>query len=593
MAESDNKTPKRISMTEGNPLAEVLRACKSAFFTAAVFSFFVNILILTMPLYMFSLFMRVLGSGSLTTLFMLAIMAFSALLIQAFIDIARTYLFVQVSAWIDAQIGEKLLDISIKDSLPRGNGASTGLLQKLNSLRTFLAGQQVYMLMDAPWVPIFIGVLFMMNTAIGTAAFIIASIMLFLAFLNKWVSDPALDEANSASMASYSVAGAAVNNADVVEAMGMRQPLMARWSRYNATALRLQGVASRYSGIIQAFVKMMRMLSIMSVMTVAAIQILDPESGLSRGAMMASILLVSRALMPIDSLVSSWPMVTAALDNYKEISAALEKDHATIRELVTPPAPIGDLLVQNLAYQPPGSRRAILNRISFHLKPGEALGIVGPSASGKSTLARFLVGLENPNFGVVRFDGTDIKLWPTESRGQYIGYLPQDVSLLNGNIRENISRFAPDPSAEAVIEAAEMAGVHSMIQHFPHGYGTPIGAGGSLLSGGERQRIGLARAVYGNPKIVVLDEPNANLDVAGEEALAETIEELKRRGTTVVVILHRPNILKSVDYIMVMRDGAIQKLAPRDEMLPILQGRQKTAEIAKSSVPMLAQQKSS
>jgi PrtD family type I secretion system ABC transporter len=558
-----------------DPLRDIFRTCSDAFVTAGVFSFAVNALILTMPMYMFSLFDRVLNSGNLTTLAMLAMIALTALFVQALIDIARTHLFVKLSAWIDAQIGEKLLILSMRNAMPRGAPRNMDLLNKLNSLRGFLAGQQIYMLMDVPWVPIFLGVLFLLNFWIGLTASLVCVVILILALFNKMIVDPRLARASKAATQAGRTAQMAICNIDVVEPMGMRRRIVGRWSVDNNIALAEQGNASRASGNIQAFVKMMRMLAMMAVMTVACMQIVDPESGLSRGAMMASVILVGRTLMPVEMMVSSWDSVSGAFVSYATIAEALKSFAKINEERVVPLDPRGEITVSNLVYQPTGFPRPILNNINFELRPGQALGIVGPSASGKSTLARMLVGLEKPSFGTVRLDGQDIHTWPTHDLGRYIGYLPQDVVLLSGSVRENISRFDDVLRKDQILSASKMAGVHSMVQQLPEGYETFIGEQGALLSGGQRQRVGLARAVYGGVKVVVLDEPNSNLDVAGEQALADAIEALKERGVTVIVILHRPNILKSVDFIMVLRDGMIQKLAPRDEMLPLIDGTSK------------------
>lgn len=559
----------KTSTHDDDPLRAIFAKCKGAFVTAAVFSFVVNLMILVMPLYMFSLFDRVMGSGNLFTLTMLFIMAMTALLVQALVDIARTYLFVQMSAWIDRQIGYRLLDISIDRSLPRGNPHTTELLSKLNGLRGFLAGQQVYTLMDAPWVPVFIGVLFLLNVWIGVTALGIAILLGILAVVNKMITNPALEEAGKAAGAASRIANGTVQNADVVSAMGMKPWIIKRWAVENESVLEKQGIASRRAGIIQAFVKMLRMTSMMGVMTVAAIQIVDPTSGLSRGAMMASVILVGRCLMPIEGLVGGWDGVRAAIESYRSIAAALADSAKTIKETVTPADPKALIEVQNVIYHPRGLPRAVLNRINFTLEPGKALGIIGPSASGKSSLARLMVGVEKPTHGYVRLDGVDIHSWSSDELGEYVGYLPQDVELFSGTVRENISRFDPDARSEDLIRAAELAGIHKMIQSFPNGYETDIGSHGALLSGGQRQRVGLARALYGNVKYVVLDEPNANLDVSGEQALVGAIEAMKERGVTVITILHRPNILKNMDYIMVLREGVIQKFAPTNEVLPL------------------------
>jgi ATP-binding cassette subfamily C exporter for protease/lipase len=307
------------------------------------------------------------------------------------------------------------------------------------------------------------------------------------------------------------------------------------------------------------------------VMTVCALLIMDPEINLSRGAMMASVILVGRVLMPVQSLVTGWSAISSSVSNYKIISSVLREAAAMpSSDQFDERVPIGALSVEGLGFYPPTAPEPILTDISFTLQPGESLGIVGHSGSGKSTLARLLVGLDRPSQGHVRLDGQEIHEWPAESLGPYIGYLPQDVDLFGGTVRDNITRQDPDWTAKRVLDAARIASVDQMIKFMPQGYQTIVGNRGTLLSGGQMQRVGLARALYGDVKFVVLDEPNSNLDVHGEKALAEAITELKQQGVTVVVILHRPNILNALDYIMVIADGKVQQMGRREEMLAVL-----------------------
>ena len=555
-------------------MKEMLWTSRGAFATAAVFSFFVNLLILVMPIYMFSLFDRVLGGGgNKVTLTFLALFAIGALFIQAVIDISRTYLFVRVSAWIDLQIGEKILAVTLRRSTARGAARDADLLGRLDSLRNFLAGEQIYMLMDLPWVPLFLGFLFYLQFWIGMAATVIAGLILLLALANKWYTDPVRDIGTAAMEESSRKAGISLRNADVIDAMGMGTPMIQRWERDNDVAIEKFSIFTRRVGLMTAIAKTMQFTSMMAVMTVCALLIIDPDVHLSRGAMMASVILVGRVLMPVQSLVSGWSGISASLINYKIISGVLREAAAMpSSDRFDERVPIGALSIEGLGFHPPTTEEPILTDISFTLQSGESLGIVGPSGSGKSTLARLLVGLDRPSQGHARLDGQDIHEWPAESLGPYLGYLPQDVELFGGTVRDNITRQDPDWTADRVLDAARIANVDTMIKFMPQGYQTVVGNRGTLLSGGQMQRVGLARALYGDVKLVVLDEPNSNLDVHGEQALARAIEELKRRGVTVVVILHRPNILKVLDYIMVMVDGKVQKMGQREEMLTVLGG---------------------
>ncbi len=562
------------SASGGDPLKEMLWAARDAFATAAIFSFFVNALILVMPVYMFSLFDRVLGGGgNQFTLAFLALFAISALLIQALIDIARTYLFVRVSSWIDQQIGRKVFALSLRDATARGSRRDTELLSRMDSLRNFLAGEQVFMVMDLPWVPFFLAFLFFLQFWIGVAATAIAIFIFILALANKWATGPVREVGMAAMGESNRKAEVSLRNADVIEAMGMGPRIGRRWEADNDVALDKLAVFTRRMGLMSAIGKTMQFGSMMAIMTVCAILIIHPETNLSRGAMMASVILVGRVLMPVQFLVTGWAPISEAIGDYKALSAVLRQAAAqTPSELAAPPAPIGELTVEELSFHPPSTRDPILKGINFSLKPGESLGIVGPSASGKSTLARLLVGLDRPSTGSVKLDGAHIHEWPSVDLGAYIGYLPQDVELFGGTVRDNIARQDQNWTSERVLDAAKLANVDTMVKFMPQGYQTVVGSGGTLLSGGQMQRIGLARALYGDVKLVVLDEPNANLDAHGEEALAEAIEELKRRGVTVVLILHRPNILKVLDHVMVLVDGKIQRIGPREEMLPVIGG---------------------
>lgn len=557
-----------------DPMKEMLWACRGAFATAAIFSFFVNLMIMVMPIYMFSLFDRVLGGGgNKVTLTFLAGFAMSALLIQALIDIARTYLFVRVSAWIDTQIGEKILAVSLRYATARGAVRDTNLLQRLDALRNFLAGEQIYMLMDMPWVPLFLTFLFFLQFWIGVTATVIAVLLLVMALANKWFTDPLRDAGMDAMQASMAKANTTLRNADVIDAMGMGKQLTDRWNRDNAVALEKLGVFARRTGMMNAFGKTMQLGSMMAVMTVSAILIIDPESGLSRGAMMAAVILVGRILMPVQSMVTGWSGISMSLVNYKVISRVLREAAAMSPANVTERIkPRGELTVENLGFHPPTSPDPILSDINFTLQPGQSLGIVGASASGKSTLARLLIGIDRPTEGRVLLDGRELHEWPSDEIGPYLGYLAQEVELFSGTVRDNITRFDDNWTREAVLDAAQLANVDVLIKHMPQGYQTVVGNRGTLLSGGQMQRVGLARALYGDVKLVVLDEPNSNLDVHGENALANAIEELKKRGVTVVVILHRPNILKVLDYIMVLANGKVQRMGPRDLMLPVIGG---------------------
>lgn len=559
-----------IAADSTDPMGDMMRAARGAFITAAVFSFIVNMSILVMPFYMFSVFRRVIPTESLSTLGYLIMVVVWVLGISVLVDIARAIVLARVGHWIDKQIGPRLFDMSIRRSIPRGSSADMSLLSKMHGLRSFISSPSVFIAMDAPWVPVFVLVLFLMNFYIGLTALVVVLIAFGLAIGNRMATDRMLEEASKAAGRAEIIASMGVRNADTMEALGMTSRVIRLWRKSNNGALELQAAASRRSGIFQAFVKMMRIGSMAAVMTVAATQMFDPESRMAPGIMMASMLLVGRCIMPLEFLVNSYESIVSAFESFKFLRQSIKADTNRWLEAITPPNPTGRVDVTNVVYHPPEATRAILNRIRFTLQPGESLGIVGPTASGKSSLARLLTGIEPPTAGDVRLDGTMLHSWPTEDRGKHIGYLPQSVELMDGTIRQNVSRFETDVDDEAVWRAIDLVGARDLVESFPGGLDFEVGENGGFLSGGQRQRIGLARAVFGDVKVVILDEPNANLDTVGEKALGEGLLRLKEQGVTVVVILHRPNILSYVDYIMVMRDGGIQKFAPRDEMLPLI-----------------------
>ena len=553
-----------------DPIGDMLKTARGALITVGLFSLAVNLAILVMPFYMFSVFFQVLPSESLSTLGWLALMVVWVLLVQMTIDIARSRMLAHVARWIDAQVGSRLFALSIERSLQRGSLADISLLRNLQELRSFLSGPQVFAVMDAPWVPIFILVLFLMNLYIGLAALVVTVIAVALALASRLSTIGMRREAGQIDRQATAFAEMAIRDADTIEALGMTRRVIRRWRRQNDRVIDMQGIVSRKAGTYFAFIKMSRMGSLAAVMTVAAVQMLSPDSDMQPGVMMAALLLVGRCIMPLEMLVNSWDNIARAVLCLKGLREVLKSGPGRWIETITPAETQGRLDVLHVAYRPPASSQLILNRITFTLQPGESLGVIGHTAAGKSTLARLLTGIEAPSAGDIRLDGTMLNAWPAQERGRIVGYLPQRVELMAGSVFENVTRFETDATQEAAWKAIDLAGVRPLVEGLPHGLETQVGEGGGFLSGGQRQGLGLARAVYGRVKLLVLDEPNANLDMEGEAALANTLGALKAQGTTVVVILHRPSILHHVDHIMVLNQGSVEKVAPRDDMLPLL-----------------------
>ncbi|HEY0836073.1 MAG TPA: type I secretion system permease/ATPase [Azospirillum sp.] len=589
MSVTGNKAAAAITGDPDDLMRQVFASCRSALTAAGVFSLVVNLFVLVLPLYMFSVFDRVLNSHSMSTLLFLFLIANFALLVQLAVDVARSYVLVHLSAWIDRGLSTPVLNACIAAALVRGAPRDMGALNKLQALRQFLSGQSIYVVMDAPWIPVFLGVLFILNFWIGIVALGGAALLVMLTLANEFVTRPALKRANAAHGKATKSVMAAVRNANVVEAMGMTPHVLSRWSKNNERVLEDQGSASRKAAVVTGLSKYARMLIQMSIMSVAAMEIIAPASTLTGGAMMAATILSGRALMPLEQIITNWRQLADARQNYRDLKEILRRVAARPRATVVPPAPKGRLSVENVGFHPRGAERPVLSRVTFAVEPGEVLGIVGPSAAGKSTLAHLLVGLQAPTQGHVRLDNADVFSWPSEDLGRYIGYLPQDVELFGGPLKDNICRLDPNASPEAIIEAAELAGLHEMIMHLTRGYDTEVGDQAALLSGGQRQRVGLARALYGNPRLLILDEPNASLDSSGEQALLKAVAAAKERGAAVIIIAHRPSILSIADRILVLQNGTVQRLGERDQILPLITGGRPVAAPAQN-VTMITKQ---
>ncbi|NQW10018.1 MAG: type I secretion system permease/ATPase [Alphaproteobacteria bacterium] len=558
-------------------MSDAFRSCRGAFLAITVFSFIVNIMILTLPLYMFSMFDKVLTSFSMATLGMLFAMAVFAFGIQALVDIARSWVLIEVGNFLDRRLSARLLHASIANALHRGRERTAGPLQKFTMLRTFLTSQSIFSVMDAPWIPLFLLILFLMNPTVGIVAFVGAIFLFALALVNdRWSKEP-LAQASMAINPALKLSNAAARNAEVVEAMGMTPTIVKAWHDGSEEANRYQSIASKRSAVISAISKWGRMVVQISVMTVAVMQMIQPGSTLTAGTMMASVILVGRALMPLEAMIGSYRNLLEAWASYKDLSGTLADMGERPRLSVLPPRPSGHISVEGVSYVVKNFDRPILSNVSFEIQPGEIIGVIGPSGAGKTTLAHLMVGLEKPTSGAVRLDGTDVYAWPSEDLGRYLGFLPQQVELFNTSVRDNICRFDPNADSDKIIRAAQLAGLHEIIQRLPREYDTNVGDAGSLMSGGQRQRIALARALYGHPLLVVLDEPNSNLDSEGEEALKNMLHAMKEQGTSVFLVAHRINVLQHVDKVLVLREGVVHKFAARDEVIAPVPTRPKIA----------------
>lgn len=555
-------------------LQAALAACKGSFISVGFFSLFVNFLMLVPSFYMLQVYDRVIGSGSESTLVMLTLILILLLATMGALEWVRSRIMVRISTRLDTLLGGRLYDASFKQALYSGGmNASAQPLNDMTGLRQFLTGNGLFAFFDAPWLPVYLAVMFMFHPWFGWFAVLCALVLIALAWANERLTNQSLKDANKENIAATAFTNKNLRNAEVVESMGMLPQLRRRWQEKNNRVLELQGVASDRAGSITAISKTTRMLVQSLILGLGAYLALEQE--ISPGLMIAGSILLGRALAPIDLMIGSWKGFSAARGQYERLNELLAKIAAE-PDRMSLPAPQGELSAESLMVTPPGSQQPVIRGVSFRVAVGESVGIIGPSGAGKSTLARALLGIWPASHGKVRLDGADVFTWKRDELGPYIGYLPQDIELFEGSISENIARFGEvDPVA--VVEAAKLAGVHELILRLPQGYDTVIGASGGGLSGGQRQRIGLARAVYGQPKLIVLDEPNSNLDDQGERALALAMQQLKAAGTTLFVITHRTSVLGAVDKLMVLRDGALAMFGPRDQVLVELQKAQQAA----------------
>ena len=548
---------------KSDELRRLLRESRGYFVTAAVFSLAINLLYLASPLYMLQVYDRVISSASEITLVMLTIALLLALLALAGLDAVRARVLTRASIRLDRLIAGRVIT-AIFDRASASGGARSQLLRDFDTFRQFITGAGIHAVFDLPWAPIYILVIFALHPLLGAFAFGSAVLLILMALLNEIFVGPPLTEANEAASRNYGFTEMSLRNWEVVQAMGMMGGLLRRWSRDRNRMLERQATASDLASTMQSSIRFLRLSMQSVILGLGAYLVIERLT--TAGAMFAASILLGRALQPVEQIVGSWRNLVGARNAYHRVRDLLAASSPSDPNLELP-RPEGLLTVENLSFAVPGSTsKLILRGVSFRVEPGEVLGVIGPSGAGKSTLVRQIVGVMSPSAGAVRLDGADVSTWPKESLGRYVGYLPQDVELFADTVAANISRFQQGEDAE-IIDAAQMAGVHAMILRLPEGYDTQVGVGGAVLSGGYRQRIGLARAVYGKPSLVVLDEPSSNLDAEGDAALADCILQLKRRGTTVVIVSHRPTTVGVVDKVLVLKDGVAEMFGPRAEVM--------------------------
>ncbi len=557
-------TPASPRAGESSDLQRALAACRRSFLNTAFFSLFVNLLMLVPAIYMLAVYDRVLMSGSESTLLMLSLIAVFLFLVLGGLEWIRMRILVATSARLDEQLGERVFETLFTRSLLSGGGVATPQpLHDLVQVRQFLTGAGLLAFFDAPWIPIYVGLMFLFHWMFGVVA--VGSILLLagLAWWNEVATRTDLAEANRESIEATQFVQRNLRNAEAVEAMGMLPPLQARWARRQRQVLTLQCQASIKAGLINTLSRIYRLTIQSLVLGLGAYLAIQKQ--ITPGLVISGSILLGRALAPLDHMIAGWRGFLGAREAYGRLETLFHTVPA--RESRLPlPALQGRITLEHLVVTVPGRNEPILNDITLTIEPGTTVALIGPSAAGKSTLARAILGLYQPASGRVCLDAADLHKWDRAQLGRSVGYLPQDVELLDGTVAENIARFGAI-EADRVVEAAQCAGIHELILTLPKAYDTPLIGGGVMLSAGQQQRIGIARAIYGFPRVVVLDEPNANLDLAGEEALVTTVLQLQRKGCTVVVVTHRTNILQAVQKIALIVQGKLARYGLRDEVI--------------------------
>jgi ATP-binding cassette subfamily C protein EexD len=561
-------------------LEEALKLCKGAFVSAAGFSLVINILQLVPTIYMLQLYDRVVPTGNLSTLTMLTLIMMVLFATMGTLEWVRSQILVRVSTRLETLLNERLFKVAYKQALySGGQRASSQPLDDLTALRQFMTGNGLFAFFDAPWLPIYIALMFVFHSMYGWMAVGTAILLIIVAIVQEKATSKMLSEANMMAMVGRGLVNKNLRNAEVIESMGMLNNIQQRWLKSTNKVLVLQATASSRAGLISATSKLIRLSSQSLILAIGAYLVIGNE--ITSGLMIGGSILLGRALAPIDIVIGSWKGFISARGQYSRLNELLRQIPADT-ERMTLPAPEGNFQFESAVVAPPGAKAAVLKGISLTIGKGDVVGVIGPSGAGKSTFARALLGIWPTANGKIRLDGADVFTWNREELGPHIGYLPQDIELFEGTISENIARFG-DVDPEKVVNAAKMADVHDLILHLPEGYDTVIGATGGNLSGGQRQRVGLARALYGEPCIVVLDEPNSNLDEVGEAALGNAIQRLKQKQTTIIIITHRNNVLANVDKLLILNDGLVSVYGPKDQVIAHLQQQQAQAQAAQSA----------
>ena len=541
---------------------DFFRQFRTHFLYAGIFSFVINLILLVPPLYMIQVFDRVLVSRSQETLLMLTLAAVGTLVMLFLLDSLRSALLLSAGGMIDRLLGERVISALIQNAGKVNRAESVHGLRDVSLLRNFLGGASIIALFDLPWGIFFVLFTFFFHTLLGVIALLSVAALFALTWSNEKLNRADLEKVQIDGRRAGQFIDQGLRNADVLNALGMRRGFVRRWERMNGPVLEGQEETGQRMGRINSLSKALRQL--VQIIMMAAGAWLVIAGNMTSGVMLASTIILGRALAPFESLLANWNNLVGARAAYARLKPHLEQK--LLPPEVRLPAPEGRVSVERVTLAGATADRPIIRGVAFELAAGDSLAIIGPSASGKSSLARLIIGIWTPTTGAVRLDGAEIAKLDRDHIGPYLGYLPQDVELFPGTVAENIARLG-ELDSDAVVKAAQYAEAHDLILRLPQGYETPIGGGSNTLSGGQMQRIGLARALYGQPKLVVLDEPNANLDAEGEASLQQVVRRLRQDKITLVLVTHRPSLLDHIEKVLVMREGAQEAFGPRDEIL--------------------------
>jgi ATP-binding cassette subfamily C protein len=556
--------PSRTGLLLEPTLKEATDGLRGAVIAVGAASGLINILGLTGSIFMLQVYDRVIPSRSFPTLLGLAVLALLLYAFQGALEIARSRLLIRIGTALDAKLGPRAYDLLVRLPLQSKDKAAISPIRDLDQIRGFISSSGFSALFDLPWIPLYLAICFSFNFGIGLVATVGAVVLVAMTLLTERLTkDPVTVSARTLAARSR-LTEASRRNAEVLAAMGFRGAMAMKWLQANTQYTTSQEEASDVGGGLSAFTRVLRAALQSGILGFGAYLVINQMA--SGGVMFASSMMMSRALAPVELTIANWRNFISARDSWARLKQLMNSLPVSPTPLAMP-LPHNEISVTQITVAPPGERRIVADGVTFSLKAGQALGVIGPSAAGKSSLARTLVGVWAPVRGEIRFDGATPDRWDLATLGRAIGYLPQDVELFEGTVAENISRFDVSPDPDAILRAAKAAAVHELILRLPEGYETPIGEGGASLSAGQRQRIGLARALYGDPFLIVLDEPNSNLDADGDDALNRAVLEAKSRGAIVIVVAHRPLALTHVDLVLILKDGRQQAFGPRDEVL--------------------------